>query len=270
MGGEVVLILGDDLLVNAAGVVGFAFLGEDAGLGEEGDGGAEAVGVGTGDFLVGGQGFVEFVLALEIRAEAGVGAADEGVRRVFVDEGVEGGAGFVEFAVGAQFVGEHELGVAAGDGAAVVGGDFAEVLEGLGVGVGDLGVGVALLAVVFAGGVDEEGGDDEAREEQDFALVLDPEDEGIEFLVLDWGRGGGAAGHRSLFLGAGNLPKVWAERKDQSLGRPEGAFLVSGLTFLVCLSWRRVLAGSTVSLSLGSGLWFAAETQRGEAASRGI
>jgi hypothetical protein len=90
LGEDAVRELGHEILVDSMGFLVLALVPEDAGLGEQGDGGNVTVRVFRGDLLVAGDGIFRFALGVEGLGDAKVSCGDEGMVGVFVDERLEG------------------------------------------------------------------------------------------------------------------------------------------------------------------------------------
>jgi hypothetical protein len=88
LGEDAVRELGDEIFVNPAGFFDFALVLEDIGLGENGQGGAVAVGIFCGDFLVFGDCVVELAFGIEGLGETEVAGVGQGVGGIFIQRGL--------------------------------------------------------------------------------------------------------------------------------------------------------------------------------------
>jgi len=196
LGDVVVLILRHDLLVDPAGFIGFSLGSENAGFCEESHRRAKGGGVAGGDFLKSGESLIDFSLGFLVGRQAGPRAADQFVLGKFIDEIAQDGGGFVEFALISQFICEEQLGVSGRRRARVIGDDFSKIVLAL-CGREDFRRrGELVHPGPFKNAIGRHRQDEDARENQDFGLVMKP-----KYQWIKSGFGGGSrwgwTGHRA-------------------------------------------------------------------------
>ena len=194
LGEDAVRELGNEILVEAAGLIGLTKGTEEIGLGHYGDRSAVGVGVFCCDFLVSGGGVVVPALGFEGLGVAQIGGMDERVSGVLVHELLKHLKGIIVFAVLTKAGGEEKGGVARGDRAGVFCDDLAQIVLRRSLGEGSAGGGDAGGLVVLVDAEKDCGEEDGPGDEENDLTVLIPESEkieaGIEYLLLPFVFGG--------------------------------------------------------------------------------